>query len=164
MSGSTAQVVVSYQGALSSAVTVPVAAVAPALFSANGTGAGQTAAVNGDNSLNDAAHPAAPGGYISLYATGEGQTTPAGQDGKVAARALPVPAPQLPVSVTVGGQPATVLYAGAAPGEVAGLMQVVIQIPATVKPGGYVPVVLQVGTATTIAGAAWIAVSAPAGN
>jgi trimeric autotransporter adhesin len=164
VSGSTTQVVVSYQGAASSAVTVPVAASAPSLFSSNGTGAGQAAAVNLDNSLNDAAHPVAPGGYLSLYATGEGQTTPAGQDGKVAAAAPPLPAPQLPVSVTVGGQPATVLYAGAAPGEVAGLMQVVIQIPANVHPGGYVPVVLQVGAATTVTGAAWIAVSAPGGN
>lgn len=164
ITGDTAQVTVSYQGATSAAFTVPVAPAAPSLFSTNGTGAGQAAAVNADNSLNSAAHPVPAGSYLSLYATGEGQTTPAGQDGKVAATSLPLPAPQLPVTVTVDGQPATVLYAGAAPGEVAGLMQVVVQIPSNVTPGGYVPVVLQVGQAATVAGASWIAVSGAGGS
>jgi uncharacterized protein (TIGR03437 family) len=45
------------------------------------------------------------------------------------------------VSVTVGGIPATIQYAGGAPGQVAGLMQVNVQIPGGVQPGGYVPVV-----------------------
>ena len=67
--------------------------------------------------------------------------------------------PVLPVSVTVGGIPATVQYAGGAPGQVAGLMQVNVQIPSGVQPGGYVPVVLQVGDASTTPGAVWIAVS-----
>ena len=64
------------------------------------------------------------------------------------------------VSATIGGQTATVSYAGAAPGEVAGLMQVNLLIPASVQPGGYVPVVLQVGNSSTVNGAVWIAVAA----
>jgi len=43
--------------------------------------------------------------------------------------------------VTVDGQSARVTYSGAAPGEVAGVMQVNVQIPSGVQPGGYVPVV-----------------------
>ncbi len=61
--------------------------------------------------------------------------------------------------MTVGGITALVAYAGAAPTEVAGLMQVVIQVPQGVQPGGYVPVTLEVGNASTVSGAAWIAVS-----
>jgi hypothetical protein len=38
-------------------------------------------------------------------------------------------------------------------------MQVVVQIPRGVQPGGYVPVLLRVGNASTVNGAAWIAVS-----
>jgi len=38
-------------------------------------------------------------------------------------------------------------------------MQVNVQIPTGVEPGGYVPVVLQVGDASTTPGAVWIAVS-----
>jgi uncharacterized protein (TIGR03437 family) len=78
------QVPVSYQCKTSSSFAVPVAVSSPAIFSLNGTGAGQAAALNGDGSLNDAAHPVKIGGYVSLYATGEGQTTPAGTDGKIA--------------------------------------------------------------------------------
>jgi uncharacterized protein (TIGR03437 family) len=163
LTGTAAQVTVGYQGNVSPAFSVPVAASAPSIFSSNGTGAGQAAAVNGDGSLNDAAHPVAVGGYLSLYVTGEGQTTPQGVDGKVAPNAPPFPQPQLGVTASVGGQPASISYAGAAPGEVAGLMQVVLQIPAGVQPGGYVPVVVQVGGASTIAGAAWIAVSSTVG-
>jgi uncharacterized protein (TIGR03437 family) len=50
-------------------------------------------------------------------------------------------------------------YAGGAPGQVAGLMQVNVQIPIGVRPGGYVPVVLQVGDVSTTPGAVWVAVS-----
>ena len=59
----------------------------------------------------------------------------------------PLPQPVLPVTVTIDGQPANVTYYGAAPGQAAGLMQVNVQIPVGVRPGGYVPAVLQVGTA-----------------
>jgi uncharacterized protein (TIGR03437 family) len=121
--------------------------------------AGQAAAVNvADGSINDAVHPVKIGRYIALFATGEGQTTPAGVDGKLATGTV-LPQPMQKVRVTVDGIPAVVQYAGAAPGAVAGLMQVSVQIPAGVHPDGYVPVVLTVGDASTVAGAVWIAVA-----
>ncbi len=159
IAGTSAEVTVSYQGQQSSAFTIPIVASAPSLFSLNQAGAGQAAAVNAvDGKTNDAMHPVKVGGYISLFATGEGQTTPVGIDGKIASGPI-LPAPNLKVSVTVGGIPALVQYAGAAPGQVAGLMQVNVQIPSGVQPGGYVPVVLQVGNASTTDGAVWIAVA-----
>jgi uncharacterized protein (TIGR03437 family) len=125
---------------------------APSIFTSNQTGAGQAAAINViDGTVNSAINPVKIGGYISLYATGEGQTT---------AAASASPRPILPVSVTVDGIPAAVQYAGGAPGQEAGLMQVNVQIPSGVRPGGYVPVVLQVGDAATTPDAVWIAVSA----
>jgi uncharacterized protein (TIGR03437 family) len=63
----------------------------------------------------------------------------------------------LPVRVTTGGIPATVQYNRGAPGLVAGVMQVNGQIPDGVQPGGYVPVVLQVGDRSS-GPAVWIAV------
>ena len=158
ISGESANVTVSYQGQTSAPYKVEVATSAPGIFSSNGTGAGQAAAVNADGSLNDAAHPVKIGGSLSLYATGEGQTTPAGQDGKVTGTAQ-LPRPLLNVKVSVDGQEAPVTYAGAVPGQVAGMMQIVIQIPLSVRPCGYVPVFVQVGDHSTTAGAAWIAVS-----
>jgi uncharacterized protein (TIGR03437 family) len=62
------------------------------------------------------------------------------------------------LKATVGGIPATIQYAGSAPEQVAGLMQVNVQIPSGVQPGGYVPVVLQVGDSAS-SPAVWIAVS-----
>jgi uncharacterized protein (TIGR03437 family) len=59
---------------------------------------------------------------------------PAGVDGKIA-NGPAYPAPQLPVSVTVGGVSAQVLYAGAAPSLVAGVMQVNVRIPAGTASG-----------------------------
>lgn len=158
VSGTAAAIMVSYNGGVSSSFSVSVAASSPGFFSYNGSGTGQAAAINVvDGTLNTAANPVKIGGYISFYATGEGQTNPAGVDGKLAA--LPLPAPSLPVTITVGGIPAVVQYYGGVYGVVAGLMQVNVQIPAGVIPGGYVPVVLKVGTATTVNGAVWIAVS-----
>jgi uncharacterized protein (TIGR03437 family) len=83
-----------------------------------------------------------------LYGTGEGQTIPAGVDGGVNTSVYPQPV--LPVSATVGGQPAKIIYAGAAPDFVAGVLQVDIQIPAGVS--GTVPIELTVGTASTPSG------------
>jgi uncharacterized protein (TIGR03437 family) len=159
-----AQVIVTYQGSVSNTFPIMVAASAPALFSYNGSGAGQAAAVNRDGSLNDASHPVKIGDYVSLYATGEGLTNPLNQDGKVTPLLPPYSQPCLQVSVLVDSQPAALYYAGAAPGEVAGLMQIVIQIPRGVHQGGYVPVVLKVGEASTVAGAAWISVSGGPSN
>ena len=160
--GSVAQVAVAYQGQSSAPFTIPLAPSSPSLFTANGTGAGPAAAINVANgTLNTALNPVHPGEYISLYATGGGQTTPPGIDGKVAsAFNLPLPQPNLPVTATVGGISATVQYAGGAPGAIAGLMQVNIRIPSGVPFGGYVPIVLTVGNTTTTEDAVWIAVAA----
>ena len=155
---SSISVAVSYQNSVSLPVTVGFAASQPEIFTANATGAGQAAAINvKDGTLNSASNPAKIGDYVSLYATGEGATTPAGSDGKL--DGLPLPKPVLPVTATVGGITATVQYAGGVYGVVAGLMQVNVQIPAGVTPGGFVPVVLTVGNTSTVAGAVWIAVS-----
>jgi uncharacterized protein (TIGR03437 family) len=51
----------------------------------------------------------------------------------------------LPVTATIGGVNAPVTYAGAAPGEVAGVVQVNVQVPAGVATGSAVPVTVSVG-------------------
>ena len=72
---------------------------------------------------------------------------PPGQDGSVV-NANSLPQPVLNVSVQVGGQPATVLYAGGAPGEVEGVLQINIQLPNGVT-GPNVPVALTIGNVTS---------------
>ena len=149
--GTTAQVTVTYQSKTTAAFSVPIASSAPGVFTLNSTGVGQAAAINQDGTtINGAEAPAAVGDIISLYATGEGQTTPSGVDGKPAQ--VPLPKPNLAVTVLIGGQNAQVKYAGGAPGEVAGLMQVNAQIPSGIQTGNAVPVVVVVGGVSSQAG------------
>jgi len=150
ISGTSAQVILTYQGQTSAAVTVNVVPSVPGLFTSDSSGTGQAAAVNQDGSINGGGHPAPIGSVISLYATGEGPTSPAGVDGKPAQ--VPLPRPLLPVTVTIGGQILNPQYAGGAPGEVAGVMQINVQIPSGITPGNAVPVVIQVGSATSPSG------------
>lgn len=148
----TTSVVVESGGIKTEAVTLPVVAALPAVFTANQTGTGQGAILNQDGSVNAASNPAAPGSVIVLFGTGEGQTTPPGVDGLLAS-GTPLPRPLAqPTRVTVGGQEAEVLYSGAAPGLVAGLWQINARLPAAVPTGAAVPILLRVGEAVSIAG------------
>ncbi len=123
-----------------------IAATQPGIFAIGGTGQGQAAALNQDLSINSAGNAAPRGELIALYATGAGFTSPQPPDGRLAARTSMVLAP---VTVTIGGRNAEVLYAGAAPGLVAGVVQVNARIPADVVPGAQVPVTLGIGAAVS---------------
>jgi hypothetical protein len=135
---------VEYQGIKSNPVSVRVVEAAPGIFSADASGKGQAALLNQDATVNSASNPASPGSIVSFWATGEGQTEPAGVDGQMATGTLPKP--KLPVTVEVGGVPAEVIYAGAAPGMVAGMLQVNFRVPAGLSGGSTVPLLLKVGT------------------
>ena len=139
---STAQIVVQYGAQTSAAFPITIAPAAPGLITADASGSGQAAAVNQDGSLNSSSTPAPAGSLITLSGTGGGQTSPAAIDGAIATTAAPQ---QLSVTATIGGQPATVQYAGTAPGEVSGIMQINVQIPSGVKAGPAVPVVIEIG-------------------
>ncbi len=127
------QLVVEYGGIPSAPVTVPVRSAVPGLFTLDGSGRGQAAAVNQDGTLNTTANPAPKGSVILLYLTGDGTETPVPPDGRLAI--APYPQASQNVIVTIGGRPAVVVYAGAAPGAVAGLMQVNATVPADAASG-----------------------------
>ncbi|MBM3795160.1 MAG: hypothetical protein FJW31_14065 [Acidobacteria bacterium] len=141
--------VIEYRGNRSNAVSVPVVAARPGLFTANASGSGPGAIQNQDLSVNTPSNPAARGSIIGLYATGEGATDPAGVDGQVAATVFPKP--RQSVAVRIGGAMAGGLYAGAAPSLVAGVLQVDVKVPDNV-PDGNVPIQLLVGNAESPAG------------
>ena len=148
VSGSTL-VTLSYQGQTSAGMALPVAPSAPGLFTADSSGQAQAAAINQGGSLNSAAQPASIGDVVVFFATGEGQTTPAGVDGALSGN--PGAVPLLPVTLTIGGKQAILSYAAEAPGEIAGLLQINAQIPDGITPGPHVPVTLQVGTVSAVA-------------
>ena len=148
------EVVVEYRGRRSAPVTLPLVESTPALFTLDGSGMGQAAMLNDTGCCNSARNPAAAGSVVALYATGEGQTAPAGITGNVSSYPKPAdyPAPRLPVAVTVGGKKAQIVFAGEAPHTVTGLLQVNFRIPDDVEPGDAVPLVLTVGDAHSIEG------------
>ena len=149
MAGQTsAQLQILYRGAALASMQVSLAKANPALFTlSNGTG--NAVVVNQDGSINSDRHPAPRGSIVVLYATGEGQTSPAGVTGQAAQ--APFPPPALQVSLTMAGIPANILFAGEAPGFV-GLMQINAQVPSGFVPTGDLPVVLAVGPYQSPAG------------
>jgi uncharacterized protein (TIGR03437 family) len=140
---SSVQVTVVYLGQTSNAVTLNVVNSAPGIFSATGTGTGQGAILNQNNTLNTSGNPEKKGNIIQIFATGEGITSPPGVSGSITNNSTTVPV--LPVAVTIGGQPATVVFRGEAPGLIAGVLQVNVMIPSTVSSGANA-VVLTVGS------------------
>src|SRR6185503_18111449 len=104
-----------------------VAPSSPGIFTLGSTGAGFAAALNQDGTINSTSNPAPRGTVISLFSTGEGQTRPGGITGSITgASGAP---PKLPVAVSFAGRNAAVQFAGAAPGLVAGVMQVNVLVP-----------------------------------
>jgi uncharacterized protein (TIGR03437 family) len=147
-------IVVSYLGQSSNGYPLQTAVAAPAIYTQNQSGSGPGAILNQDYTLNGSSHPAAKGSIVQVFMTGEGTTSPTHVTGKVnnVTSASQLPVPLLPVSALVGGQPALVTFAAEAPGLVSGVMQVNIQIPATLVTNGQPTaesIVISVGTSAT---------------
>jgi uncharacterized protein (TIGR03437 family) len=155
--------VVSYNGTPAPGLPLQVAAVAPGIFTQNATGSGQAAAVNLSSTAaspyngpaggtytgtNLATAPAAPGSFIALFLTGGGLTSPGSVDGSVNPSSTLLPlknwTPGLGiVSATIGGQPAVVQFAGAAPTLITGVVQINLQVPGGIS-GNALPVIITI--------------------
>ena len=147
-SAANAAVWIRYTGQASSAYQLTSTTTAPGLFTQNSSGSGPGAILNQDNSLNGPGNAAAKGSIVQLFLTGEGQTNPPSVTGAITAATLPppqvTPAPPVPIQVRINGQPALYVYAGEAPGQVAGLMQLNVQIPSN-APSGNLSITVSIG-------------------
>ena len=146
-------VVVEYRGIRSDAVATRVLESRPGIFTASAERYDEVAALNQDGTINSASNPAERGSIITFFATGEGLTDPAGDDGAIAGT-LP-PQPKLPVEVwfefwnyliDAGYFPARVLYAGGSPRSPAGLLQVNARIPEELPGSGLWRINLRIGS------------------
>ncbi len=124
---------------------LPVSVSHLGLFSSEGLGRGFLVAINQDGSLNTEENPAAIGSVVSVFGVGAGAMSPPMEDGSIAPLALPLPKPALDLSLTVGERPAEVLYAGAAPGLAAGVIQINFRVADGLGPSGALPVEVQIG-------------------
>jgi uncharacterized protein (TIGR03437 family) len=133
---------------------VTIGAIAPGVFTADGSGVGQAAAVvynaaNPNGGLNSLSNPAHAGDTVALYLTGEGDylTTPVLHTGYIVPLASTPPLPQIPApqpTVTIGAVAATVSYAGVIPGCMIGLLQMNVIVPNNL-PAGAAKVVVSFG-------------------
>jgi uncharacterized protein (TIGR03437 family) len=126
--------------------TLPGATVSPAVFTQSGTGSGPGAILNQDYSVNSVSNPAAPGTIIMIYGTGFGAVNPPAVDGVVASGAA---ATVLPVTASIGGVSAPVVYAGAAPGLVAGVAQINVTVPQGLQTDPATSIALKIGSVST---------------
>ena len=92
-----------------------------------------------------ASRPATAGDYLTLYATGLGQTTPPYPVGQVISGAYPI-ADLSQVQVLFGTRPAKVLWAGM---TFAGVFQINVQVPDGIA-AGEAPVVLKIGSQSSV--------------
>ncbi len=140
--------------------TVDTAAVAPGLFTLDGSGFGQAAALtfsqqSGLYAVNGASAPARPGDIVILYLTGEGDyaTSITPRTGYIVPSNLaPLPEVTPTPAVTIGGAPAVVQYAGPMVGGILGLLQINAVVPDDATKGAAVPVTVDISGNTSQAG------------
>ncbi len=143
------------EGGWSQTIRLQVRSTAPGLFTFNASGQGPAAALNtesdGSFTINGPANPIARGNVLVLYTTGLGPAD-SGDDGQVVdPTGQNLPRLNLPVTVTIGGVEARVLYAGGAPGLVFGVWQLNVEVPLDIATGE-VSITIQVGGEVSPAG------------
>jgi uncharacterized protein (TIGR03437 family) len=141
LQGTTASIVVTYNGARSNTVTVPVAKTSPGIFSLNQSGAGPGAILHANFQIVNTGNPAKPGETILIYLTGMGAVSPARGDGVPGASAEPFNRTAETPVVYFGDKTGTVTYSGLAPG-LPGLYQINVTIPANVAIDSGVPLAI----------------------
>ena len=135
-------------GAMSSAQAPTIAPYAPGVFTYARTATTlDPIIVHLDNSLVRPDKPANPGEVVIVYATGVGNlnhmpVTGAGSPSSQLSAAVDLP------SVTLGGAPASVSFAGLTPGMV-GLVQINTQLPATYAAVSSLPLVVSFAGASS---------------
>jgi uncharacterized protein (TIGR03437 family) len=138
------------QGVSLGKVSVQTAAVTPAIFTLSGNGTGPGAILNQDFSVNSFDNPARADSVIMVYSTGFGTVNPPATDGLTATG--PASTTAL-VTATIAGVPAQVTYAGTAPGLIAGVTQVNVQIPKGLAASSAAPIALSIRGVSTPPGA-----------
>ncbi|HXA51982.1 MAG TPA: SBBP repeat-containing protein [Candidatus Acidoferrum sp.] len=141
LTGPTTSITVDASGQTLGPAAINVFDAVPALFTVDGTGKGQAAVLNQDGVVNSVLNPAQRGSVISVFMTGAGRMTPPQQDDSRGPLSPPFPMTVLGAGSSVG----QVLFAGAAPGLVAGAVQINVRISQDVSPGDRVPIVVYIG-------------------
>lgn len=110
---------------------------------------GYALALNQDQSANSAQNPAPAGSIVTIWATGDGMHSGGYPDGSIV-KSGALSKPALPISVLHGNSLVEVLYAGDAPGDVFGVLQVNFRLPPQFGPNVTgIGIELQVGSSAS---------------
>jgi uncharacterized protein (TIGR03437 family) len=103
------------------------------------------AALNQDGSINSPSNPARPGSVVTLFASGGGANY-SFADGAI----VPMGIYDALATVWAGGSRSfEVVFAGDAPGLVAGIMQINFRLPDALPPGGTLNFTVEIGGVST---------------
>ncbi len=151
---SSVTMVVSLNNVPSQGIALNVVSIAPGVYTLNATGQGQASALNsnpagtvngpvGGVPVTGGTVPTSPGvqgSVLAIYGTGGGLTSPGGVTGTLNSGITLMPllnwtAGSSVVTATIGGKPATVTFAGAAPTLITGVWQINVQVPTGLSSG-----------------------------
>jgi uncharacterized protein (TIGR03437 family) len=160
------QILIQRGVALSSPQAITVSSAQPAIYSSDGTGAGQAliyrVASDGTQTAAGPSNPAQPGDKIVIICAGLGQVDQTLQAGSPAPGAPPAQVTAAVVSVRLGSSVIMADSATLVPGK-AGVYQVQVTIPGSVQTGDAVSVAVLVNGQSSQPGVT-LAIAGPAGN
>ena len=162
--GNAVPLVLTYNGTASPPFNVNVVNTDPGIFTLDASGMGQGAILNfnsssGNYTVNTATNAALGGSTVVIYATGFGAVACVSTSTSICTASpdetqlvTGTVTPSATVTVTIGGQAATVQAASAPIGSVPGLLQINVTVPVGVAPSTLVPVLVTFGTSNSQAG------------
>jgi uncharacterized protein (TIGR03437 family) len=155
---STATLTVTAPGGASPSITLNLPPAAPGIFTINTSNSPIQGAIQIANATTfvapvgalpgNTSRPAIAGDVLTIFCSGLGPVSNTPASGSAAGGGNSMSQVQTTVGVTIGGKPATVSFAGLAPGFV-GLYQVNVAFPTGVASGNAVPVVMTVANVSS---------------
>lgn len=143
-SSGTMNLTVQFGSTVAASKTLTIDIPTPSLFTSNGSGTGDLAAVNQDGSINSPEHPAKPGSMVLLYGSGILPLITHPDNCAVDYFASGVLARvDGTVEVNIGGESAYVLFAGVPLGTFCPMEQFNVLVPEDSQTGPAVPVTLR---------------------
>ena len=127
--GTQVELAVARQGTMSAPFYLIAMTHSPGVFSLDGSGSGRAAVLNQDGTLNSPENRAKLGSVVQIFGTGGGAFSFQPEDGVIVPTLPPFPLLVGSLEVHIHTSIADVLYAGAAPGLVPGVLQVNARIP-----------------------------------
>ncbi|MFN7925133.1 MAG: hypothetical protein U0Q16_33860 [Bryobacteraceae bacterium] len=131
----TAEVAVKRWSGPTATLSIPVSDSAPRILGIQNYQASDYIANTEDS-------PAAKGSVVVLFATGAGTWNPTAPDNGISLSANPFTS--RPLTLSIGGQPAIIYYAGSAPYRLWGMIQIIAYVPRGVDSGAQ-KLVLKIG-------------------